>query len=164
MMRSQGILSSQFTTLPGDLVQMANLRLLVDHAPSRGAATQQYVPLTDLDEMRARYSNVGQPMYYSVAGTQLELLPAPDQAYTAEMLYHAKVPALGPDTDTNFILANHPDLYLYGALLQASPYLKDDARVQTWAQFYGAAANDLKLQSERAQLGAAPLTMRARSF
>ena len=33
----------------------------------------------------------------------------------------------------NWLLTMAPDLYLYGALMEAAPYLKEDGRIQTWA-------------------------------
>lgn len=33
---------------------------------------------------------------------------------------------------TNEVFASAPDLYLYGALAQAAPYMRDDARVGFW--------------------------------
>lgn len=164
MARAQAAVHAQFISLPSDFIEMVNLRLLVDSVPTAGAPTLDYLPLAEFDERRARYRAAGQPVFYSIAGTQLEFLPAPSDLYTVEMLYHAKVPALGEANETNYILANHPDLYLYGALMQAAPYLKDDDRIATWATLYSAGADALKIASDRAQLGAAPLKMRSRSF
>lgn len=35
-------------------------------------------------------------------------------------------------TDPNWLLTAHPDIYLYGTLVEAAPFLKDDARVPVW--------------------------------
>jgi hypothetical protein len=40
------------------------------------------------------------------------------------------------DADTNPILTAYPDLYLYGALLEAMPFLADDTRLATWQAMY----------------------------
>lgn len=42
------------------------------------------------------------------------------------------VTGLSSSVTTNWVLTSHPDLYLYGALLEAAPYLKDDSRVPIW--------------------------------
>ena len=39
---------------------------------------------------------------------------------------------LSSDTDTNVILTNYPNLYLYASLVSAEPYLYNDPRVATW--------------------------------
>jgi hypothetical protein len=46
------------------------------------------------------------------------------------------VTSLSASVDTNWLLTNHPDIYLYGTLLEAAPYLKDDARVALWQNEY----------------------------
>jgi hypothetical protein len=33
---------------------------------------------------------------------------------------------------SNWLLTSHPDVYLYGTLMEAAPYLHDDARVPVW--------------------------------
>ena len=46
------------------------------------------------------------------------------------------VPALSSGNPSNWILEDHPDLYLYGALVEAEPYLKNDARIPVWRGLY----------------------------
>lgn len=48
--------------------------------------------------------------------------------------YYAKFPALGPTTATNWLLANAPDAYLFGALVEAEPYMYNDARMAMWKE------------------------------
>lgn len=45
---------------------------------------------------------------------------------------NAVIPSLFA-TDPNWLITAHPDVYLYGALVESAPYLKDDARIATWA-------------------------------
>ena len=67
------------------------------------------------------------------------------------MQYYAKTPVLS-DTDTsNWILEYAPDVYIYGALLQAAPYLGDDARIQIWAGLFSGALEALNLDSMKAK-------------
>jgi hypothetical protein len=164
MVRAQATVSQQFMALPGDLIEMENFRLLVQTVPSSGVATLEYVTPNQLDELRVKYAPAGQPRFYTIAAQTAEFLPAPGASYTAEMIYHARLPALSTANEVNWLLANHPDIYLYGALLQAAPYLKDDSRIATWASLYSAGADALNVSTERAKYGAAPLKMRTRSF
>lgn len=48
--------------------------------------------------------------------------------------YYAKFPALGPTTTTNWLLDNAPDAYLFGALVEAEPFLYNDARMAMWKE------------------------------
>jgi len=51
---------------------------------------------------------------------------------------------LSASNANNWILTSYPDVYLYGALLEASPYLVEDERVNVWAQLYAAAVGTLR--------------------
>ncbi len=83
------------------------------------------------------------PVYYTVIGCQFQLYPVADQDYTAELTYIKRFAALSDDAPTNWILTDYPDAYLYGALTQAAPYLRDDARMSTWGTLYTAAIDDI---------------------
>lgn len=76
--------------------------------------------------------------------------PIPDQSYAAEYLYFAKLPPLASNP-TNWLLALAPDAYLYGALLQSAPYLRDDERIAVWGQLYATAVNDVMASNKVAE-------------
>lgn len=64
--------------------------------------------------------------------------------------YYKKFPVLAADSDTNWLLTEFPNLYLYSALIEAYAHLKDDARIPTAARMYAAAANAL-IDSDQAE-------------
>ena len=69
-------------------------------------------------------------------------LPTPDTAYPFEVLYY-ELPALLDSTNqTNWLTDFAPNALLHGALLQATPFLKNDQRIQVWQQIYN---RDLQL-------------------
>jgi len=70
------------------------------------------------------------------------------------MSYYAKIPAVA--TSANWLITNYPDVYLYATLLEASPYLGNDARVGTWAQGYQSAIDSLNRMDSEARFGGAP--------
>lgn len=109
----------------------------------------------------ARYGAAvsGMPLAYCVVGSTLRLGPTPDAAYALELTHYAPITALSDSAPSNWVLTSHPDLYLYGALVQASPYLGDDARVQTWAALYGRALDMLDAADNRAQWAGSPVAM-----
>lgn len=66
---------------------------------------------------------------------------------TLEGTYYAKPTVLRSDVDgVNWIMTNAPDLALYGALLEAEPFIKNDSRMQTWAQMYSSALDAYRAQ------------------
>jgi hypothetical protein len=74
------------------------------------------------------------------------IVPTPDATYTAEILYY-ELPVLLDDTQqTNWLTEYAPNLLLYGALLEATPFLKNDERITTWQSYYQSAANALNTE------------------
>ena len=61
---------------------------------------------------------------------------------------------------SNWLLALAPDLYLYGALLESAPYIKEDGRIQTWGLGFTAAMNDLNNLGLTSAFNAGPMTVR----
>jgi hypothetical protein len=55
-----------------------------------------------------------------------------------KLAYYKRFPALVADTDTNWLLTNHPSIYLYSALIEAYAHIKDDARIPTAVRLYSA--------------------------
>ena len=93
-------------------------------------------------------SNTGKPQAFTLfsdAGTRkIKVGPAPDSAYTTSMLYLKKIDNLSVTNTTEVMLTENPDIYLYGALLEAEPFLMNDARVQLWASMLQQVAKDLQ--------------------
>jgi len=105
----------------------------------------------------------GKPIYYSILATELELAPMPDTAYTLEILYYAKPTVLSNTTASNVFLANYPDALLYASLLEAEPYLINDARTQTWATLYDRAIKNISDADQNGEYSGVPITMRVAS-
>jgi hypothetical protein len=81
-------------------------------------------------------------------------------AMTATIEYYAKLPVLSASATTNWILDDHPDLYLYGALLQSTAYLGDDPRIGLWQAAYASALESCKAAGKRARWSGPNLQMR----
>ena len=88
----------------------------------------------------------------------------PDSTYAYEIDYYAKLAKLSVSNTTNWLLTMSPDVYLYGSLLQAAPYLQDDARIQVWAGLYQRGIEALNLADERGSMTGGALMARARTF
>jgi hypothetical protein len=157
--RAEGQIETAFFTYPADWLQAKEFQLNTNPIVRLQFVTEAYG-----DELKAnRYVSIGQPAYYTITGTQLEFIPAPDSTYSAELTYYAKIPALSDSNTSNWLLAYAPDLYLYGALLEAAPYLKDDERLAVWSQMYINSLGDIEVADQRASVSSTPL-VRARSL
>lgn len=71
------------------------------------------------------------------------IAPTPDDAYPFEASYYELPPLLDDSNQTNWLTDLAPELLLYGALLEATPFLKNDERIPVWQSFYDRAASAL---------------------
>lgn len=98
----------------------------------------------DYEYVRAYWpdeSQTGEPTFYADYDfTHWLFAPTPDDAYPFEILYYELPPLLDDTVQTNWLTDYAPQLLLYGALLEATPFLKNDERIATWQQFYDRAA------------------------
>jgi hypothetical protein len=111
----------------------------------------------------ARAAESGQPVFYTLRSNEIEFAPIPDTAYTVVMLYYGKAEALSDSNPSNEFMANCPDALLYGALLEAEPYLMNDARTQVWSSLYQNAVTSLNESDESSEYSGIPLTMKVSS-
>ena len=82
-----------------------------------------------------------QPVFYSDYDYDHWLIaPTPDAAYPFEILYYELPPLLDDEVQTNWLTEYAPQLILYGTLLEATPFLKNDERIGVWQQMYDRAA------------------------
>jgi hypothetical protein len=146
----------EFLSLPGDFQSMRRIRL----SGVTGKPCLKFLTGTQMDEARFSCANTtGRPAYFTVFGDEIELLPTPDQDYEIEMVYRKNVPALASNS-TNWLLTLAPDAYLYGALLESAPYIKEDQRIQTWGLGFSNAIDSLNRLGLTSNFNAGPMQMR----
>ena len=92
------------------------------------------------------------PQFYSdIDYDNWYLAPTPDQNYSFEVLYYERIQPLSSDNQTNWLTRNAPNAMLYGTLLQAMPFLKNDQR-QIFQEKYKEAIAALK-QEDGTRIG-----------
>jgi hypothetical protein len=157
--RKTATLSAARLALPSDWLEAVNIEVS-GRVPSR----LRYLSPSDLDNARdAAGGDSGIPLYYTLVGDELEVAPAPSSSATVEMLYRAKLPALATNT-TNWLLVEHPDLYLFGTLAQALPWLEGDPRAQSWVDTAARILGAVNAQDERSRFSGGPLVRRMQTF
>jgi hypothetical protein len=105
---------------------------------------------------RARIGGA-RPSVGVVTGDALQLGPVTDSSYLIQSAYYAKFTALAGDADTNWLLTNHPGVYLWAALAEASPWMVDDQRVATWEAKLGQDMTTLKMADRAAEFSGSAL-------
>jgi hypothetical protein len=75
------------------------------------------------------------------------IAPTPDDAYTFEVMYYEEVQPLDATNQQNWFTQYAPQAMLYGSLLQAMPFLKNDERLPMWQAQYDKIVNQLKTEN-----------------
>lgn len=131
-------ISDEYVAVPADIHGPIDL-LLTD--TDSNILELDYLEKVNLDHEKKRAFWTGAPKFYTIVGTELQIYPVADRAYTAELTYIKRLAAAS--TATNWILQDYPDAYLYGALTASAPYLKDDGRATVWGTLFTAAVDDI---------------------
>ncbi len=149
--------NDEYVALPDDFIEGVNVQI-VD-----GASPLRFVTLDEADRIKKRqtYTDVA---FYSLMNGAIELVPAPGGNVEIEMVYYSKVPALSNVVTTNWLLTRAPDVYLYGSLVHAAPFLMDDQRVATFGSFYTSRVAALNDDTQKALHSGSPLIARARMY
>lgn len=101
------------------------------------------------EQMVSYYTTVqGQPRHYSVRRGDLEF-----DRYGGSNTYTVRIHFIGQwdiATDaTNWLLTNHPDVYLYGALCEGVLFNHNDKRAPMWQAKFDNAITEINLVDER---------------
>ena len=122
----------------------------------------RYMTPPQMDQVKGT-SVTGIPQAYTILGDTFRFTPKPDSSYTGYLNYYKKFDALSSTNATNFILTDHPAIYLYGSLFHAANFLGgyNPQQVQTWQQMYATALERLELNDREDQFSGSPLQIRS---
>lgn len=138
--RSSGLTmgtTDRYDALPTGFLEMQSIFYTNDNKAIVYVEPSALIPLI---------TSSGKPNYFTIKDG-LEWSCVPDSAYPYEIHYFK---ALDIETDTtNWLLTNHPDIYLYAALSSAAIYIKDDNRVAGLKSLLNEAVDDLNTQDAR---------------
>lgn len=158
--RATADVDGQYLQRPSDWVETIRL-----HITSGGTRNLQLLSAAAMADKRQGVENAtGEPKYYRHVERGFEVFPTADGTYEVELLYYQKIPALTASNADNWLLLSHPDVYLYGALIHAAPYIKDDQRAATWAQLYSAALARVNESGSSASQSGTGLTLKVRGL
>ncbi len=162
VVRATATISGEYTALPTDFVEMQRLRTT---GGSSGWATHRYITPEELEDDKAGNDAADRPHLFSVVGNEIQIRPySASGTYTLEMVYWAKLTKLGEAQASNWLLAEAPEAYLFGALCEATPFIRDDERVALWTTKRDTAVASLRSAAERAALTSGTLKPRRRKL
>ena len=159
--RAEAVIDTRFSAVPADFIEAKDLVIVTGNP----VTPLQFVTQQEMAQLRnTSITSAGKPKYFSVVGGQFEVAPTPDAEYSLEMSYFGQIDALTDDTDTNWLLREYPDIYLYTSLMHSAPYLKDDERITVWAQLAAKAKEELISRDTSASFNGSTPVIRVRSF
>jgi len=146
----------EYLDLPTDFQTIRMVRL----PDETGKPRLQFLSQTQIDDFRYSSDNIaGTPVYFTIVGDQIELAPTPNEDMDIEVLYRANIPPLASNS-TNWLLTLAPDLYLYATLLEAMPYIQNDARLAVWATGMQTVMDQLNSLAEQQSFNSGPTSIR----
>lgn len=144
--------STEEVSLPSDFLEVVAAYI------DSGGYRNRLEPRTP-DALNYRRDDTGRPGFYAVVDGALKLLPAPDGSYDIELRYYQRNSALSADGDTNDVLSQYPELYLYCVAKHAATWMQDAELITAFAGTYMDAYERMK-KSERSRMLAGPVTRR----
>lgn len=142
--RSTATVTTEFSALPADYAEVMTVRV----NDNSGSGWRELDPMTD-NIMSDFVDATGTPNFYAIVGDEIRFYPTPSISMSCAMTYFQRVPPLSVSVSTNWVLASHPDAYLYGALSHAAPFLIDLEMAPVWKGLADAALG--QILAERAQ-------------
>jgi len=137
------VASQRNLALPASYIQMRNFQ--VNTSP---LTTLSYVTPEIYDRLWGG-STGGTPKFYTILANEVSFGPIPGSVMEVEMLFYKKFDNLSVTTTTNTLLTDSPDIYLYGAMLEAEPFIMNDERVPLWAAALDRAVSDMQEQDNK---------------
>jgi hypothetical protein len=115
---------------------------------------------TTPDDYFGRYpaDNSGAPRDYTLIDGSIYFGPVPDKVYSVSLTYQGAFIALSPDNPSNVLLSKWPNLYLWGALVEAAGFSENAGKAAFYDAKFMAAMSNINYTEAN---GPGLLTMRA---
>lgn len=142
--------------LPGDFDSIRSLGIV-------GYPAMDQLSLSDFYALPMQPDNLpesGMPTKFAIVAGQFAFWPTPDQTYAMKLTYRVNLPALTDAMASNWLLDQHPDAYLFGALVQAEFYGWNDDRLPLIKGAVDEILSSIMISGTRKRYGSGPLTMK----
>jgi len=146
---------TDLTTLTNTVLELRSIQLNTD--PVRSLEYRSPSQLGDA------YSDTGKPCFYSIIGDELQVNPSPDSSYTAEAAFYSPIAVLSDSNTSNWVLTNHPDIYLYGALYFGNLFIKDETAAQINKTLFDNSIKQLNKQERLARYSGSALAAKTKT-
>jgi len=148
-------MSSGVISVPSDYVEAKDFRI--------SSTTPNYwLERKSAEWIYANYpdrSATGTPSFWARDGGNFVFGKYPDSDYVCTLNYYHRLPALSGTVHSVF--TSYPGLYLFAALAETAPFLKDDKRVVLWEAKYQDILKKVQAESDREMYSGSVLSVKA---
>lgn len=149
--RATWVVSSESMALPADFRMIRVLKVGGEH----GRELRNVSP----NNAAIEYTDAkGFITGYYVSNRTLILVPPPEEETTLSAIYYTRLASLTLSDQTNWLLQEHPDVYVWGALQQAAIFIRDPEAISACGDLYEQAVSEVIQASRRDKWGGAPIT------
>ena len=154
-------IDSETESVPTGFISVRSFYILL----SSNKYPLEYITPHNMFEIRGG-SRTGRPRSYTIESDDetetFRFGPSPDTSYTGYLSYYKAISALSASNTSNWMLANHPAVYLYGSLYHATNFLggMDPQQAQNWLMMYSTAMERCENNDKQDSYGGAPVVQR----
>lgn len=149
--RVAATITTEYSELPTDMVEIRNVKI---NSEIINFYTQDQIVQGGYD------SSTGSPAIYTIVANQIRVIGAPNSA-ELEIVYYAMLSALSADTDTNIVIDNYPQLYMYATMLEYAIYAEEDERVPVLGRYYSDSVERINNANDKVRYPSGSLAVRA---
>lgn len=103
-------------------------------------------------------STQGNAQFYAIEGENIIL--APQGTSNIRIVYYKKFDPVATASPVPWLLLYAPMVYVYGAMLEAAPFIRNDERLQVWYGMFRSLVNALNSADKRDRWGGSVLAVR----
>lgn len=103
------------------------------------------------------------PAIFTIRANNLEVKPLPEEDVTITIYYYQKVPALTTSATTNWLVTNHPDIYLAGSMHHAHSRNSNAQKAGEWYAKFESGMESLEDADWNDRWSASPLISQPRT-
>jgi hypothetical protein len=145
-------ISSNVIAVPSDYIELKHARVDI--------SSDQWLERLSLDQMYRKFprgSGTGIPRAIARDVGNFIFGPEPDSDYTILGTYYARPTRLAANADTNDLLTDYPNLYLFGGLREAAHYLRDAEKLAYFTQAFERQMLLVQAEATNEELSGSPL-------
>jgi hypothetical protein len=139
--------ATEYMEFPTDYLELRDIQFQSNPRRQLRYVTPEYADLYDSS------GTTGPPLYYTVVGNQIRLVPSPDTSTTVRISYWQKITPLSGSATSNWLLEAHPDAYLYGPLFHGLVWANNPQMAGFIKEGWAQVMNEMQGKGKQSNIG-----------